>query len=347
MTQRQVDLRSDTVTRPTEKMRAAMMAAPVGDDAYGEDPTVRRLEEMAAAKVGMEAGLYVPSGSMGNRCALVAHTRPGDEVVYGAGAHAFFGARAEAAVQACLAARSLPVDFGVIRPQQIDEVMAQANPNRARPALVWMENSHNLSGGSAWLPTQVEALGTAVHRHGLKLHIDGARIFNAAVAVGADVQQFTRHADSVMFCASKGLSAPVGSLLCGGRNFIERARVVRTRLGGTMRQAGVIAAAAAVALETMVERLAQDQAHALLLHQGLLAIDGLQSIQPPQPTNFCTVDCSGWGWSGQELVDAWKTRGILAHPRPPHRVRLVFHRHIDAADVEYVLDCTQRLAADR
>ena len=346
MTERQVDLRSDTVTRPTEAMRAAMMAAPVGDDAYGEDPTVRRLEEMAAAKVGMEAGLYVPSGSMGNRCALVAHTRPGDEVVYGAEAHAFYGYRTGAAAEACLAARSVPLDFGVMRPEQVDAVMAQANPNRARPSLVWIENSHNVSGGSAWLPGQVETLGGAVQRHGLNMHIDGARIFNAAVAVGADVREYTRHANSVMFCASKGLSAPVGSLLCGGREFIERARVVRSRLGGAMRQAGIIAAGAIVALETMIDRLAQDQAHAQLLHQGLADIDGLESIQPPHPTNFCTVDCSALGWSSEELVERWKASGILSHPRPPHRVRLVFHRHIDAADVEYVLDCTRRLVAD-
>ena len=217
MTERRVDLRSDTVTRPTEAMRAAMMAAPVGDDAYGEDPTVNRLEELAAAKVGMEAGLYVPSGSMGNRCALVAHTRPGDEVVYAAGAHVFGGYRAQSAAEACLAARSVPLEFGVMRPEQVDEIADQANPNRARPSLVWIENPHNLSGGSAWLPAQVEAVAAAAHKRGLNLHIDGARIFNAAVAVGVDVRAYTEHADSVMFCASKGLSAPVGSLLCGRR----------------------------------------------------------------------------------------------------------------------------------
>ena len=154
MTERWVDLRSDTVTQPTEAMRAAMMAAPVGDDAYGEDPTVNRLEELAAAKVGMEAGLYVPSGSMGNRCALVAHTRPGDEVVYGAGAHVFGGHRIQSAAEACLAACPVPLEFGVMRPEQVDEIVDQANPNRARPSLVWIENPHNLSGGSAWLPAR-------------------------------------------------------------------------------------------------------------------------------------------------------------------------------------------------
>ena len=343
MTERRVDLRSDTVTRPTEAMRAAMMAAPVGDDAYGEDPTVNRLEELAAAKVGMEAGLYVPSGSMGNRCALEAHTRPGDEVLYAAGAHVFGGYRAQSAAEACLAARSVPLEFGVMRPEQVEEIADQANPNRARPSLVWIENPHNLSGGSAWLPAQVEAVAAAAHKRGLNLHIDGARIFNAAVAVGVDVRAHTEHADSVMFCASKGLSAPVGSLLCGRREFIERARQVRSRLGGAMRQAGIVAAAAIVAIETMVERLAEDQAHAQLLHKGLADIDGLESIQPPHPTNFATVDCSRLGWGSEELVDRWRACGILSHPRPPHQVRLVFHRHINADDVEYVLACTRRL----
>ena len=264
----------------------------------------------------MEAGLYVPSGSMGNRCALVAHTRPGDEVVYAAGAHVFGGYRAHSAAEACLAARSVPLEFGVMRPEQVEEIADQANPNRARPSLVWIENSHNLSGGSAWLPAQVEALAAAVHKHGLNLHIDGARIFNAAVAVGVDVRAYTEHADSVMFCASKGLSAPVGSLLCGRREFIEQARQVRSRLGGAMRQAGIVAAAAIVAIETMVERLAEDQAHAQLLHEGLADIEGLKSIQPPHPTNFVTVDCNRLGWSSQELVDRWKAYGILKPPPP-------------------------------
>lgn len=345
MAARTVDLRSDTVTKPTDEMREAMVQAIVGDDSFGEDPTVNELQDRAAAKVGMEAALYVPSGTMANRCALVAHTRPGDAVFCEEEAHMYLGERKGYVNIASLAPRTIKGESGIIKPEQVDEAVESSNALVARPSLLCLENTHNMSGGTAWLPEEIEATAAAAHRHGLKVHIDGARIFNAVAAIGVDVQEYTRHADSVMFCVSKGLSAPVGSLLCGSRDMIERARAMRKRLGGGMRQAGMVAAAGIVALETMVERLAEDNARAKKLYEGLSAIEGIEAAQPFRPTNFVLVDVAGMGWQHDEMFEKWKSCGILGHPRPPTALRLVVNRHIDDEDVDYVVSETQRLIA--
>jgi threonine aldolase len=342
MLERTVDLRSDTVTLPTEEMKEAMVNAVLGDDGYNEDATVNRLQELAAEKVGMEAALYILSGTMGNACALLAHTRPGDDVFFEERAHMFAGERGEFAALNGLTRHPMKAEFGVIQPEQLKEVIRSGDT--VQPSLVCIENTHNGSGGAAWAPAAVEAVSRTARAHGMKLHTDGARIFNAATAHGVDVKEYIRHVDSVMFCVSKGLSAPVGSLVCGNRRFINEAQRVRKRLGGSMRQAGVIAAAGIVALEKMVDRLAEDHEIARLLCEGLAEIESIKVQHPPTPTNFAMLNVGGLGWSANDLVEKWKTYGILANPRPPAGARLVAHRHITAEDVGYVVDTTRRLA---
>ena len=218
-----VDLRSDTLTLPTEEMKEAMSAAEVGDDVYGEDPTINRLEELAAEKVGMEAALYVPSGTMGNTCALLTHARHGDEVIFEERAHMYVWECGAFANIAGLASRTLTGENGIFSAEQLRTALRGQNVHFSPTSLVCIENTHNNYGGSAWTPDQVRAVGDVCKEHGLALHMDGARLFNAAVAHGVDAAEYTAHVDSVMFCVSKGLSAPVGSLLCGSRAFIDQA----------------------------------------------------------------------------------------------------------------------------
>jgi threonine aldolase len=339
------DLRSDTTTLPTEEMRQAMHRAELGDDVYGEDPTVKALEELAAAKVGMEAALFVPSGTMANTCALLAHTSPGEEVVFEELAHMYNWECGTYANIAGLAARPLRGVNGILKPEDIESVIRPFNIHFAMPTLLCLENTNNNAAGTAWSPAQMQAVAETARANGLKVHIDGARLFNAAVYHGVGADQYGRHVDSLMFCVSKGLSAPVGSLLCGSRDFITKAHAMRKRLGGAMRQAGVVAAAGIVALETMIDRLADDHANAQRLCQGLDAIPGFKARQAPTPTNIIMVDVSELGWTSAHLLDSWRQHGILGNARPPHGVRLLTHRHISAADVEYVIETTAALVA--
>jgi threonine aldolase len=247
------------------------------------------------------------------------------------------------AAVAGLAVRLVQGDEGIVPAERLEAAIRAPNVHYAPARLACLENTHNNACGSAWTPAEVEAFAAAARRHGLAVHLDGARVFNAAVALGVDVRQYARCVDSVMFCVSKGLSAPVGSLLCGSRAFVDRASGMRKRLGGAMRQAGVIAAAGIVALERMVDRLAVDHAHCRALATGLAAIPGLEVLQAARPTNILQLDVSALGWRAAELIDRWVPYGIRCNPRPPTRVRLVTHRHIDDADVEYVLAVTRRL----
>lgn len=345
MADRTVDLRSDTQTRPTEAMLEAMRHAEVGDDVYGEDPTVNALQEKAAARMGMEAALFVPSGTMGNTCALMAHTRPGEEVIFEAEAHMYNWECGDYAALAGLAARPILGQDGILQPEQVAKVMKPYNVHYAMPTLLCLENTHNNAAGSVWTGAEISAVAAVAHEHGLKVHIDGARIFNAAVALGVDPTEFTRDVDSIMFCISKGLSAPVGSLLCGSREFIDKAFVVRKRLGGAMRQAGVIAAAGVVALDTMVDRLAEDHANAQTLCDGLAAIDGFTAYRAARPTNIIKVDVAELGWTTEDLLANWSAHGIRCNPRPPTGARLVTQRHVSADDVGYMLEVTRQLVA--
>lgn len=345
MPDRDVDLRSDTLTLPTEEMKEAMRRAEVGDDVYGEDPTVQRLEELAAYKVGMAAALYVPTGTMGNTCALLTHTCPGDEVIFESLAHMYNWECGGYASVAGLASRCITGEHGILQPEQLGEVIRTDDPHFPPQSLVCLENTHNNAAGSVWLPEEIDAVAIVAHQHGLKVHVDGARIFNASVALGVEASEFTRHVDSIMFCVSKALSAPVGSLLCGSNAFVEEARRMRKRLGGGMRQAGVIAAAGIVALETMVDRLADDHDNARALAEGLGTIPGLRTRLAPRPTNIAMVDVGELGWTSAELIERWLHLGIKCNARPPSGVRVVTNRHVSAEDVAYVIEVTREMAA--
>ena len=349
-----VDLRSDTLTHPTERMRQAMHAAEVGDDTFGDDPTVQRLEAMAAERLGKEAAVYVPSGSMGNSTALITHleigARSGGDrpalAVHETHAHMFSSdrdrfARALFPVESA----SVETEWGVLTPDHLQQAIAD-HPG-AEPRLLCIENTHNYTGGGAVTPAQVNAVAGAAHAAGMRVHCDGARLFNAAVAQRLPAAELVEQVDSVMFCVSKGLSAPVGSILCGEAAFIDAARDTRKLHGGSMRQAGVIAAAGIVSLEVMVDRLAEDHVNAARLRAGLRTIDGIEVVEPAIPTNFAVVDVRGLGWTAEQMLDRYRAEGVLGGPRPPTRVRLVVNRHIGAAQVDRVIDATRHIVAGR
>jgi threonine aldolase len=339
-----VDLRSDTVTTPTPAMRRAMAEAEVGDDLYGEDPTVNRLQDQAAAMVGKEAALYVPSGTMANQLALLLLGRPGTEVLCAERAHIIRYEAAAAARNAGLQCRSLPDGDGVFTAADIDH--AAAGPSHHLPpiSLVSVENTHMPSGGRPWRAEQVEAVAAAARRHGLPLHCDGARIFNAAVALGVPAADLAAPADTVMFCLSKGLAAPVGSLLCGPAPVVAEARVERSRLGGGMRQAGVIAAAGLVALERMVDRLAEDHANARTLAEGVAALPGLSVDLAAVQTNIVIFRVARPG-AAAALVEGCLARKIKLHAIGPQAIRCVTHKDVDADDIQRALQALREITS--
>jgi threonine aldolase len=328
-----INLRSDTQTLPTEEMYRAMASAPLGDDTFDEDPTVRRLEAMAAERMGKEAAILVLSGTMGNLVALMCHAAPGDEVVLDAQSHIFAYEGGSMASIAGLMPRPLASRNGLMDPSEVRAAVRDADIHFPRPRLLCLENTHNLSGGRI-VPVGLHAeLCRAARERGLAVHLDGARIFNAAIAAGVPVTEYTRHVDTVMFCLSKGLSCPLGSVLCGSRELIERADRVRKRLGGGMRQAGIIAAAGIVALERMVDRLAEDHAAARLLAELLAAVPRLRTDPSSVETNMVHLDHSGTGLSTPEFISRLRSAGVLVTPRPPSMVRLVTNRHHDTAAI--------------
>ena len=326
-----IDLRSDTVTLPTPAMREAMANAQVGDDVYGEDPSINRLQEMAAERLGKQAALFVPSGTMGNLVAILAHCGRGDEVILGDKCHSVLFEAGGISALGGVHSRQIPNQpDGCLALEDIRQVIHPADAHYPVSRLVALENTHNRCGGSPLSAAYTRQVGEMAHEHGLSLHIDGARLFNAAVVQGVEVKELAAPADSVTFCLSKGLSAPVGSLLCGSHEFIARAHRVRKQVGGGMRQAGILAAAGIVALESMVERLAEDHARAHRLAQGLAAIPGL-SLDPGTPkTNmvFCAL-------GGEVPLDASQAagslaqRGVLVGAVGARRFRLVTHYGIE------------------
>ncbi len=331
---RVVDLRSDTVTRPTEEMRRAMARAEVGDDVYGEDPTVNALEELAASMIGKEAAVFVPSGTMGNQAAVLTHTARGDEIIVEADAHIYWYEAGGPALLASVQVRPLAGRRGVLSPEAVRAAVRPPDVHFPRTSLLCLENTHNRAGGAVWPPAELEAVTAAAHEAGLAVHLDGARIFNAAVASGVAAARLAAGADSVMFCLSKGLAAPVGSILAGARDWIERARKARKVLGGGMRQAGVIAAAGIVALRTMVDRLAEDHANARRLAEGLAEVKGLE-VDPRQvDTNMVMV---GVRDSAAEFCRQLAERGVMAGAMDARRVRLVTHKDVSGDDVDYAL----------
>ena len=330
-----IDLRSDTVTHPTEAMREAMARAEVGDDGLGDDPTVIRLEELAAERLGKEAGLYTPTGTMANTLAMMAHSGRGGEVIIEAAAHIIRAEMGAIATVAGLHHRALGGVRGVMDLDEVREtIRPKLGPRNLGTALICMENTHNAAGGAVLPLNYMAALKDLAAANGIPLHLDGARLFNAATALGVRVGDLSRHADSVCFCVSKGLSAPVGSVLVGDTDFITRARLLRRMLGGAMRQAGIMAAAAIIAIEEMPARLGEDHANARRLAVGLNAIDPSLTDPESVETNIVMVDLDASGRRADAWVEDLAGRGVRASAKSAYRIRLVVHRLISTADID-------------
>ncbi len=332
-----IDLRSDTVTRPTPEMRRAMAEAEVGDDVYGEDPTVNRLEGRAAELFEREAAIFVPSGSMGNLICVRIHCDHGHEVICESRGHIYnFEMAAVTAVAGCLV-RPVATDDGVLTWSHIEPAIRPKVYYRAQTGLIALENTHNIAGGRV-LPTEVqEEICDRAHERGLPVHLDGARIFNAAVALGRSVAEITRKVDSIMFCVSKGLGAPVGSLVVGSRVFVEKARVYRKMFGGGMRQAGVLAAAGLVAVEKTPPRLIEDHRRAKRLARALAEIPGLRINPGEVQTNILVFDVSGTGLASTVLAERLKERGVLAGAIDPQTMRMVTHFDVNDEGIDRAL----------
>jgi threonine aldolase len=333
-----IDLRSDTVTKPTAAMRQAMAEAEVGDDVYGEDPTVNRLEERAASILGKEAALFVPTGTMGNTIGLKVHTRHGEEVICEARSHVMNYELAMVAWFAGCVPRTVSAPGGVLTWEAIRPEIRTLSPHHSPTALIAIENTHNMAGGTVSPVAVVDEICHGAHERGLAVHMDGARIFNAAAHLGVQARRIAQHVDTVMFCLSKGLGAPVGSMLVGTRETIDRGRLFRKRLGGGMRQAGVLAAAGLVALEEMPVRLGQDHANARLLAEGLAQLPGIAMDLSAVQTNILFFDCAGTGLTGDAFCAHLKSRGVLASALGPTRIRLVTHYDVTTADCRTALE---------
>jgi threonine aldolase len=328
------DFRTDTVTRPTVEMLAAMQGATQGDDSRDGDPTVIKLEALAAARTGKEAGLYMPSGTMTNLVAVLAHTSRAGEVLLERGAHMLNTELGGLAAVAGVFYKAIPGSRGAMEEAALREAVRPMTRNNFGTALICMETTHNGAGGAVLPLTHMQMVHELARRHGVPVHTDGARLFNAAVALGVSAADITRHTDSVSFCVSKGLSAPIGSVLCGNHEFIERARPFRRMVGGNMRQAGLIAAAGIVAMETMVERLKDDHATARRLAAGLHAVNTTLVNPAEVETNIVRVSVRANGRNAAQWTEEFALRGIAVSPADSGSLRFVTHRHIGNNDVD-------------
>src|SRR6266481_1900212 len=329
-----VDLRSDTVTRPTPAMRRAMAKAEVGDDVYIEAPTVNALEARAAEIFGKEGALFVPSGCMGNLIAIKVWTHHGDEVICEERSHVnLYELASMSAIAGCMP-RIARGEDGILTWAQIEAVIRPKIYYDSQTALVCLENTHNMAGGTLYTAAQIDDICNRAHAVGLKLHLDGARVFNAAVALGVSVSEIARDVDSVMFCLSKGLGAPVGSMVVASQAFIEKSRIYRKMFGGGMRQVGVLAAAGRIALEESPKRLAIDHQNAQRLAQAIAQIPALQIDPRSVKTNIVIFDCKRTGMDAVQICDALKPHGIWALDTAPHSVRFVTHCDVDSKGVD-------------
>jgi len=340
-----IDFRSDTVAMPSPEMRKAMVEAPLGDDVFGDDPTTNRLMEVAAERMGKEAATFVPSGTMGNLIGIAVNARRGEELIADADSHAFYYETAGAAAVCGVQIRPVATEAGVMSPRQVAEaVRPRDDPHQPITAAVTFENTHNRHGGVAWPLEALRAASDAAHAQGLRVHLDGARIFNAAVALGVPAAEIAAGADTVTFCLSKGLACPVGSIFCGSEEDVEEARRWRKRLGGGMRQVGVLAAAGLIALDHMVDRLAEDHANARTLAEGLSELPGVRCDLSRVQTNLVYFDVEAM--PAQGFLDECAKRGVLSEPTGPHTVRFVTHYGIDAGDIQTALKvCEEVLTA--
>jgi threonine aldolase len=339
-----VDLRSDTLTLPTPAMREAMARAEVGDDVWEEDPTVQRLEARAAALMATEAALFVTSGTQGNLVSVLAQTRPGQEILLDEDSHIFNYEGAGAALIGGVQTHPLRTARGFLTPAQVRSALRPANIHIPSTGLVCLENTHNRHGGTCCTPDEIAAVAEVAHEAGVPVHLDGARLFNAAVALGRPVADFTRPVDSVTFCLSKGLGAPVGSVVCGDRGLVLRARRIRKMLGGGMRQVGVLAAAGLVAVDTMIDRLAEDHVNCRRLAEGLAALPGIRVDLATVQTNIVIfrVDRPG---GGADLVSGALARKVKVHQIGPDAVRCVTHKDVDADDIARALDAFREITS--
>jgi threonine aldolase len=340
-----IDLRSDTVTKPTPEMRRAMMDADVGDDVYGEDPTVNLLEQRAAEITGKEAAVFVPTGTMGNTIAVKLHTRHGEEVICDVRAHVLEYELSMLAWFSGCVGRPIQTSDGVMSWEQIAREIRPLGPHRARTALIEIENTNNIAGGTVYPVALIEEICDRAHERGLKVHMDGARVFNAAEACGRPVREIVAKVDTVMFCLSKGLGAPVGSMLAGTAEAIEQGRLYRKRLGGSMRQAGVLAAAGLIALERSPRGLAEDHRNARLLAEGLARVPGMRIDPAKVHTNIVICDVSGTGFTAPELSARLKERGVLINPISATELRLLTHYDVDREGCELALAAVAEVAA--
>jgi len=333
-----VDLRSDTVTRPSEEMRRAMAAAEVGDDVYGEDPTVNQLQKRAAEIFGKEAALFVPTGCMGNLIAIKTWTHHGNEVICEDRSHVnLYELASMSAIAGCMPRAVRGGEDGILTWKQIEASIRPKIYYDSQTALICLENSSNMAGGTVYATDRVDEICDRAHGLGLKVHLDGARVFNAAAALKDNVANMTKKVDSVMFCLSKGLGAPIGSMIVGSREFIERGRVYRKMFGGGMRQVGVVAAAGLIALEKSPARLHEDHENAQVLARGVAQIPGLKIDPAAVKTNIVIFDCAATGMNAVELCDALHERSIWAQDTAFYSVRMVTHWNVDRAGVERAL----------
>jgi threonine aldolase len=339
------DLRSDTVTRPTPEMRAAIAEAVVGDDVFGDDPTAKELEDLAARLTGKEAGLFVPSGSMGNEVAILAHTRRGDEAIVEFDSHIYNYEAAGPAVLSGVQLAPIRTDRGTFTVEELDEAVRPDDVHEPVTRLVCLENTHNRKGGVIFPLARMMEIREFASRRGLMVHLDGARIFNAAAASGIDVREYCAACDSVMFCLSKGLGAPIGSMLTGDASFIIRAHRYRKLLGGGMRQVGVIAAAGLYALEHNVKRLAEDHRRARRLAEAVSGIEGISIDRDTVQTNIVVIDLADSGLSVDQATLLLEGEGVLVIPFGRTTVRAVTHLDIDDEDIEKSVEAFKKVFA--
>jgi threonine aldolase len=339
-----IDLRSDTVTLPTEPMRKAMYHAELGDDVYGEDPSTQRLEKMAAEQMGKEAALLVPSGTMGNLICMLTHCARGEEVILGDASHMFINEAGGMSALGGIQPHIIPNQpDGTLRLEDIEAAIRGDNIHFPRTRLICLENTHNRCNGAALTSQYIESVAALARQYDLLLHLDGARIFNAAVALGVDVKELTQSVDSLIFCLSKGLSSPVGSVVCGSKEFIARALRTRKILGGGMRQTGVIAAPGTVALEQMVDRLAEDHINARCLAEGIAKIPGLSINLERVQTNIIYFDLVSDNIAMDVFMKQLEKKGVKLLATGPSRLRLVTHYGISSEDITTTLMCLREI----
>src|SRR5438552_4329125 len=338
-----IDLRSDTVTKPSPEMRRAMAEAEVGDDVFIEDPTVNRLQERASDIFRREAALFVASGTMGNLACILAQTRPGQEVICEEAGHIYNYEMASMSAVAGVLPRLVKGEDGILTWETISKAIRPKIYYRPQTALISLENTHNMAGGTVY-PTKIaHEICDNAHDAGISVHLDGARIFNAATYLGEDVAEMTKKFDSIQFCLSKGLGAPVGSMVVGTREFIERCRSIRKMLGGGMRQAGILAAAGRIALEKGPKRLQVDHDHAKVLATGLAAIPGITLNPAKVQTNIVIFNLKASGWSSSRFLETLAKRNVLAVPVDNEKVRMVTHLDVDGNDGEEAAAAVQEV----